>query len=159
MTFDEYFKVYPEAESFHDYLVFNAPRSGVFAEGMLQFDVETAPSLGGPFPGGFAGYSLTDMRKVKNPRHTKKGYKGMCSVAANGSFHTREYPTEDWTQPGMLATMQLSIQLHVFGNDDSSWAMFFPSRTTAKAFLKALEAKQPLNMDRDIWDGGFIFWN
>jgi len=170
MTFDEYFRRYPEGIKYRAYLFDHASKEsdlktsepGLLSCGMLQFSPESAPYLGGPFPGGCAVFTLKDTRKIRVPRRGKDGLylKGRTwSLAASGSHAAGQHPNEPWAQPGQSASMQFPIKLYIAGNDDDSWSHYYASRWEARKALQRLENQQPLDLHSHLLDYGFIYTN
>jgi hypothetical protein len=176
MKLEAYFAAYPEAAPDKEYLSGGQQRLGVVQAGMLQFTAETACHWGGPFPGNFAAYLITDQTKqpganvglpfslaqerarvtirrwlAGKPKDKARYLKFQNAIEA-GDADIIHLVNEEGTQ-------EHPFKLHVFGNDDCSYARWFQTQQEAEAFIDLLEAAQPLDCYEDFLVFNFAFTN
>jgi hypothetical protein len=179
MTIDEYKKLYPNESVWRI-------RDGSHVTVMLQFDEETACNLAGPFEGNYAYVSITDYRTLKlgwkipteaeyQQRHRFSQYhlpyrnRPSNPATTEAQLQQRlkaltEAEQRQWQRNVDKLTIEFPTQenpvaLYVAGNDDSTYTKFFPTIEAAQEELDLLLAVQPVNMQRDLTDNGFVFTN
>ncbi|MFA6235106.1 MAG: hypothetical protein WC824_13110, partial [Bacteroidota bacterium] len=117
--------------------------------GMLQLNPETAPSLGGPYPGGFAAFVLRDCRVDWMGRDVEP-------VTSKNDRYLSDHPEIVLVD---FPTSAKPFELHIAGNDDASWSAYYATEKEAMDILELLEAGQPLDLYEDVISLGFMFTN
>lgn len=147
MTLEKYFSINDEERNrYKGYIFGSTKQSNVIRVGMLEFNEDTACCWGGPFPGNFALYRLSDERQSKYLRTDAENlanFKGtgdppkdpydIWNIVRNHYLH--EYPT--FEHPWCL---------HIMGNDDTAYNRNFASEAEALEFIDLMEACQPLDI-------------
>jgi hypothetical protein len=130
--------------------------------GVLPFTPETASSWGGPFPGDFAAFRLTDHRETPSlSGHRPKARKrtGLEPppklVTQVGDEHQARYPG----QAQEMVTTARPFELRVYGNDDTSYTKFYASEEEALQELELFEGGGPLDFHEFVEGFGFTFTN
>lgn len=148
-------------------------RPHILRVGMLAFNEETACAWGGPFEGGYAGYTLKDYR-VSAP-HSGLHYLVQNDLYLSERLRKRQVLIERLKMPSKadkqkhyeifndvidFATTAKPIRLYMFGNDDTSFSKFYATTEEALAEVDLLEACEPLDFYKDLMAlEGFVFTN
>jgi hypothetical protein len=165
MQVEEYLNLSSEHSKYRNYLSNVSIRKTVIKTGMLLFNSETACCWGGPFPGNYAFFRLTDersnkllqqetniiqrlekdilndkYRRIKKVEETNKLFQALKIQYLN------EYPT-----------IEKPYCLYMMGNDDTSYSMNFETEKEALEYIELLELCQPLDIE-DIYCS-FAFTN
>lgn len=128
-----------------------SPYGQHLAHGMLQFTADTAPSLGGPFPGGFGYYDVRDFRQERSRTSKPRGK----LVTELHTEYFKKHPK--FSQDG--PTVEKPIRIKIYGNDDSTWSAFYATQMAAFADLDLFLGTQPLRLYEVIDGFGFVFTN
>lgn len=159
MTLEEYFAIYPDSP-YKSYLGFNEKKSKKrhIIEGMLLFNEDTAPLWGGPFPGNFAYFDLTEYSDLSIYKHLTTEEKQIAKFIASYNKHSKRMLNESHENYEALIlhakneypTLDKPFRLRIAGNDDTSYSKNFCSKEEGLEFILLLESVQPLDMHKDI---------
>ena len=105
---------------------------------MLEWKLDKAHELAGPFEGGYALCVLND--------HTHQKALGNA-LLGHGDTDGGEHPSHE--RP---------FAVRVYGNDDSSWSKFYPTFDAASSDMNILENGGQLEVS-DLYSMGFVFTN
>lgn len=110
------------------------------AFGMLRFTPETAHNWAGPFPGGYAAFSILNFQGQpklleSNDRYLLK-FKGLIDGP----------------------TSKTPFSLRLFGNDDTSYSKFYGTLEEAQGELDLLLQAEPIRFE-ELKALGFVFTN
>lgn len=166
MEVAEYLKVSSERARYREYLISHSRNA--LLTGMLLFNDKTACCWGGPFPGNYAFFCLTDERANKYIGTDAKALQRMENNIREARLNKERKPRHDKNSPDVLhylkihylneyPTVERPYRLYMMGNDDTSYTMCFASEEEAREFIVLLEACQPLDI-KDI-QCSFAFTN
>lgn len=115
--------------------------------GMLKFLPNTAKHWAGPFPGGYAAFTLRSVTQDQEPEEEdlldgEFPAEPMKGKAAHGDY-CHGFP---W-------------RIYMYGTDDTSWSRVFRTEADARHELGLLVGLQPLDYYDDIVYNGFEFTN
>lgn len=159
----EQFKVkYPKSfcyGSFAESMWF--PDCRMILEGFLLFTEETAFRWSGPFDGGHAQFVLMDYSKAKVKSGKDKG-KNLLQAWAKGDQERKDKASrrgEHYSVYNDRPTLELPVELKMYGNDDTSYAKFYKNEQEALDELQLFITNQPLVFEEVIDDFRFYFTN
>jgi hypothetical protein len=131
------------------------------SEGFLQFTAETAFRWAGPFEGGHAQFVLRDYSKAEGNRGKDKG-KNLLVLWDEGNLERKaacKRRGEHYSVYNDRPTLELPVELKMYGNDDTSYSKFYKNEQEALNELQLFITNQPLDFDEVISDFKFYFTN
>jgi hypothetical protein len=161
MTILEYLQAH--GDEYRDYLTRLGLTygKGVIETGMLRFG-EGAASWGGPFPGDYAFFKLTDYTGTDLPRRNDDYYRKSADRARRSIYRDtpgKKRKARHSAPTGIHAvTSATPVCLYLCGNDDVSYSKFYATVKEAQEDLALLKASEPVDFD-DLADLGFVFTN
>jgi hypothetical protein len=162
LTIEQFKAKYPEEKCWGSFKEVSSYIGYRFVtEGFLQFTKETACHWAGPFEGGHAQFVLRDYTNSIFTSGRDKG-KRVLETWAQGNKERKEKATrrgEHYSVYNDRPTLELPVELKMYGNDDTSYAKFYKTEQEALDELQLFITNQPLEFFEVIDDFKFYFTN
>ena len=148
MTPEEYQEIYPEQKYAISLATLNNPHNPQkIASSIVLFAEDTAYNFAGPFPGGYAVFTMMDFRISsvlyrKDRKHRKSPIVNVTRHLAKAGSDS--IPCEDFP-----------IQIAAYGNDDAAYSAEFKTLREAIEVWNILLENQPLHFKNDFLPFGF----
>jgi len=172
LTHQEYWALYPHERSSLSALGFGNPyHKGcvIVKSGFLLFTESSAHNWAAPFSGNYAVFVLQDFTNAECIAHGKSvnlldmydesRKAAEAKVARGHNEYKSRYEKVFSTDYNDRPSKALPIQLKMYGNDDTSYAKFYPNVDSALSELELFEENQPLDFEEIVKGFGFIFTN